>query len=58
MVDQLNLLYVDPFLKLAQYYHRRKDSDTADRWREKALILARRADDKESIKKIEASRKD
>lgn len=54
MVDRLNLLYVDPFLKLAEYYYRNGDRDSAGKWRARALLLANRVNDHDSIKKVEA----
>ncbi len=54
LVDRLNLLYVDPFLKLAEHYYLDGDADSANQWKTKAYMLARRVNDHDAIKKIEA----
>ena len=53
LVNQFNLMYVDPFLKLAKYYYSKKNIPAATKWRDKALLLSKRANDEDSIKKIE-----
>ena len=54
LINQLNLLYVDPFLKLAEYYSVKKDLAAARKWKDKALCLAKRAKDDVLIEKIQA----
>ena len=53
LVNQLNLMYVDPFLKLAEYYNLKGDIKSARKWKNKALYLSKRANDEVLIKKIE-----
>ncbi|MCU0644610.1 MAG: hypothetical protein MUC94_10145 [bacterium] len=53
LVKQFNLLYVDPFLKLAKYYYSKNNIPAAAKWRDKALLVSKSANDEDSIKKIE-----
>jgi hypothetical protein len=52
LVNQLNLIYVEPFLKLAQYYYSMGDIDSARKWKAKALFLSERAHNEDLIKRI------
>ena len=53
LVNQLNLLYVDPFLNLAKYYYAKKDINSARKWKDKALLISKKANDEDLIKRIE-----
>ncbi len=53
LINQFNLMYVDPFIKLAKYYHLKEDIHAAKKWKDKALLLSKRANDEDLIKKIE-----
>ena len=53
-VRQLNVNYVVPFIKLAEYYHSKGDADSAREWKNKALSLAQKADDDDWIQRIKA----
>ena len=53
-VEQLNVMYVEPFIKLAGYYHSAGDADSARMWKNMALYLAKKADDDDWIQRIEA----
>jgi hypothetical protein len=52
-VNQLNLLYVEPFLRLGAYYYSTGDRVSARKWKNKALAISRRAHNDELIKRIE-----
>jgi hypothetical protein len=52
LVNQLNLNYVEPFLLLAEYYNSQDDNENAQKWKNKALMLAKRGNDKSLIMKI------
>ena len=53
LVNQLNLMNVDPFLILAENYKLKGDIKSARKWKNKALYLSKRANDEDLIKKIE-----
>ncbi len=53
LINQFNLMYVDPFIKLAKYYHLKEDIHSAKKWKDKALLLSKRANDEDLTKKIE-----
>jgi hypothetical protein len=53
LVNQLNLIYVDPVLKLAEYYNLKGDIKSARKWKNKASYLSKRANDEDLMKKIE-----
>ena len=53
LVNQLNLIYVEPILKLSEYYNSNGDTESACKWKNKALLLSKKANDKYLIKKIE-----
>jgi len=53
LVNQFNLMYVDPFLKLAKYYYSKKNVPAATKWRDKALLVSKSANDEDLIKKVE-----
>jgi len=53
LVNQLNLMYIDPFLKLAEYYKLKGNNDSAIKWKDKALYLSKRANNERIIKMIE-----
>ncbi|UCE19961.1 MAG: hypothetical protein JSV84_06355 [Gemmatimonadota bacterium] len=54
LVKQLNLHYVEPFVKLADYLNSQGNIASARKWSLKALILAQRADDQSLIQKIQS----
>jgi len=45
-------MYVNSFLKLAEYYNLIEDIESVKKWRNKALYLSERANDEDLIKKI------
>jgi len=51
LVEQLNLLYVDPFLKYAEYLGTGGSREEALLWRDRAQVLAERAGDRELIER-------
>ncbi len=53
-VRRLNVMYVEPFIKLAKYYHFRGNAESATKWKNKALTLAQKADHDDWIQKIKA----
>jgi hypothetical protein len=52
LVNELNQMYVDPFLKLAEYYNLKGDTKSAAKWKNKALYLSKKADDENFEKEI------
>ena len=54
LINQFNLMYVDPFIKLAKYYYSREDIHSARKWKNKALLLSKRANNEDLLKEIEA----
>jgi len=52
LVTELNLMYVDTFLKLAEYYNLKGDIKSAIKWKNYALYLSKKADDEDLEKKI------
>ncbi len=53
LVNQLNLIYVDPFIKLGKYYYLSGDISSARKWKNKALSISIKGNDKDLIRKIE-----
>jgi len=51
LVEQLNLLYVDPFLKYAEYLGTEGNREEALLWRDRAQVLAEKAGDRELIER-------
>jgi len=53
MMDRFNLLYIPVFMELSQMYYSSGEIESAKYWKEKAIFLAQKTDDKDLIKKIE-----
>ena len=51
LVEQLNLLYVDPFLKYVEYLGTEGNREEALLWRDRAQVLAEKAGDRELIER-------
>ncbi|UCH63589.1 MAG: hypothetical protein JSU77_03860 [Fidelibacterota bacterium] len=51
LVEQLNLLYIDPFLKYAEHLGTEGNREEALLWRDRALVLAEKAGDSELIER-------
>lgn len=52
LIDQLNLNYLPAFMELAKWYYLKDGPESAKYWQGKAMLLAKRRDDKDLIKKI------
>lgn len=52
LVNQMNVLYVEPFIKLATYYYKNKNINSARKFKQKALLLSKRVNNQELIKSI------
>ena len=53
LIDRYNLNYIPAFMELAKFYHLNDEIDSAKYWQDKAMLLAKRTDDKDLIRKIE-----
>lgn len=53
MMDRYNLNYIPAFVELAKDYHSSGEIESANYWRDKALILAKKANDEALLKEIE-----
>jgi len=52
LVNQLNLIYIEPFIKLAEYHRKHDNNSVAKKWLNEALVLARKVNDEAAINKI------
>jgi hypothetical protein len=52
LMDRYNLNYIPAFMELAKMYYSKGELDSAKYWRDKAMLLAKRTDDKDLIRKI------
>lgn len=55
LVRRLNLNYIEPFLKASRWSRSMNDVESSERLKQKALILAMKANDEELIRRIENS---
>jgi hypothetical protein len=54
-MDRLNLNYIPAFLELSKMYYSSGEFESAESWKDKAIFLAEKANDKDLIEKIEKS---
>ena len=52
LMDRYNLNYVPAFMELAKMYYSKGEFDSAKYWRDKAMLLAKRTDERGLIRKI------
>jgi len=52
LVDRLNLNYIPAFMELSEMYYSSGKVESAKYWKDKAIFLAEKANDKDLIKKI------
>jgi hypothetical protein len=53
MMDRFNLIYVPAFRELSKMYYSSGEIESAKYWKDKAIFLAKKANDEDLIKKIE-----
>jgi len=53
MINQLNLMYIEPFMKLAEFYNSQGEIIAARKWKNKALLIAKKSNNQEMINKLE-----
>jgi len=54
MMNRYNLNYIPAFIEIAKMYYSSGELESANYWKEKALFLARKANDEAMLEKIEA----
>jgi hypothetical protein len=53
MMNRYNTNYIPAFIELAKEYNLSGDSELALYWRDRALVIAKKANDESSIREIE-----
>lgn len=53
LINRYNVNYIYPFIELAKFYYLLEEFESAEYWKNKAVYLAKKADNETLMKEIE-----